>query len=109
MKIKTNDKVKITIGKDSGKSGKVLRALPNAGKVVIEGLNLFSKHVKAGKKGSAGQKISVAMPVDVSNVVLVCPNCNKEAKVGYMILENGEKHRICKKCKQTIDAKLKDK
>lgn len=108
MKIKTNDKVKIIVGKDSGKSGKVVKALPAKEKVIVEGLNLFSKHVKAGGKGT-GQKISVAMPVDISNVVLVCPSCSKETKVGYMILENGEKHRICKKCKQTVDAKLKDK
>lgn len=107
MKIKTNDKVKITTGKDSGKSGKVIKSLPDIGKVVVEGLNMVKKHVKAGQ-GKKGQRISVAMPINVSNTVLVCPKCSKETRVGYTITENGEKYRICKKCKQMIDDKIKD-
>jgi len=107
MKIKINDKVKIIAGKDNGKSGKVLRSLPQVGKVVVEGLNTVHKHIKAGQ-GKKGQRISVAMPIDISNTVLVCPKCSKETRVGYTILENGEKHRICKKCQQIIDDKVKD-
>ncbi|MDD3190370.1 MAG: 50S ribosomal protein L24 [Candidatus Pacebacteria bacterium] len=109
MKIKTNDKVKITTGKDKGKSGKVTRVVAADSKVVVEGLNVVKKHIKSGKDSGKGQRIEVAMPLNVSNVTLVCPNCSKETRVEYMILESGEKHRICKKCKQTIDSKVKDK
>lgn len=107
MKIKINDKVKILAGKDSGKTGTVQRALPQVDKVVVEGLNTVKKHVKAGQ-GKAGQRISVAMPIDISNTMLVCPKCGQTTRVGYTILENGEKHRTCKKCKAMIDDKVKD-
>jgi large subunit ribosomal protein L24 len=105
MKIKINDKVKVIAGRDQGKSGKVTRALPQKGKVVVEGLNTVKKHVKAGQ-GKPGQRISVAMPLDISNAMLICPKCGKETRVGYTILGNGEKHRTCKKCKQLIDEKI---
>jgi large subunit ribosomal protein L24 len=104
MKIKINDKVKVLAGRDSGKSGKITRSIPKEGKVVVEGLNTVKKHIKAGQ-GQKGQRISVAMPIDVSNAILICPKCSKETRVGYTILPNGEKHRVCKKCKQMIDDK----
>lgn len=106
MKIKTNDKVKIIAGRDSGKSGKVIKSIPKEGKVVVEGLNTVKKHTKAGQNGK-GQRITVAMPINISNTLLICPLCNKETRVGYLVSENGEKHRICKKCKQVIDEKIK--
>lgn len=102
MKIKINDRVKVIAGRDQGKSGKVLRALPQKGKLVVEGLNTVKKHVKAGQD-KKGQRISVSMPIDISNTMLVCPKCGKDTRVGYQLLENGEKHRVCKKCKQMID------
>lgn len=107
MKIKINDKVKILAGKDSGKSGKVIKALPKQAKVVVEGLNVVKKHIKGGR-GQKGQKVTVAMPIDISNALLICPNCSKATRVGYKILENGDKQRVCKKCGQIIDDKVKD-
>lgn len=107
MKIKINDKVKIIAGKDNGKSGKVIKSLPKLGKIVIEGLNTVKKNIKAGNTGK-GQRITVAMPLDISNAMLICPNCGKETRVGYSILENGSKQRICKKCNSSIDDKIKD-
>lgn len=104
MKIKRNDRVKVIAGKNKGKEGKVSRLFPKSNKVVVEGINVAKKHIKPNKRGGKGQKISVAMPFDVSNVMLICPKCNKQARVGYIVLENGEKHRICKKCKQTIES-----
>jgi large subunit ribosomal protein L24 len=104
MKIKLSDKVKVIAGRDNGKTGKVTRAIPQKDKVVVEGLNTVKKHVKAGQ-GKKGQRISVAMPINVSNTILVCPKCGKDTRVGYTILPNGEKHRTCKKCKQMIDDK----
>jgi large subunit ribosomal protein L24 len=108
MKIKTHDKVKIIAGKDKGKEGKVTKVVPETGKVIVENANLVKKHIKARRQGEKGQKITVASPINVSNVVLLCPKCNKQTRVGYLVLDNGEKHRICKKCKQDIAIQVKD-
>ncbi|TAN34069.1 50S ribosomal protein L24 [Patescibacteria group bacterium] len=102
MKIKTNDKVRLIAGKDRGKEGKVVQTFPAEGKVVVEGANMMTKHVRARKSGEKGQKISLAGPVQVSNVMLICPKCGKETRVGFK-LEAGEKKRRCKKCNDAID------
>lgn len=103
MKIKSKDKVKITAGKDKGKEGKVTKVIPKEDKLVVEGVNIVTKHIKASKRGDKGQKITLPSPISISNVALLCPKCSKQTRVGYMILANGEKHRICKKCKQAIE------
>lgn len=107
MKIKTNDKVKIIAGKDNGKTGKVIKSIPKEGKVVVEGLNTVHKHTKPGANGK-GQRITVAMPLQVSNTMLICPHCSKETRVGYTISESGDKSRVCKKCSAVIDDRTKD-
>lgn len=109
MKIKTNDKVCVVAGRDSGKTGKVTKVLPTIGRVVVEGVNMVAKHIKSGRTTGKGQKITKAMPMDVSNIVLICPQCNKNTRVGYTILKDGKKYRSCKKCKQVIDTQGKDK
>ncbi|MFH0923578.1 MAG: 50S ribosomal protein L24, partial [Candidatus Falkowbacteria bacterium] len=108
--IKKGDKVKIINGKDKGKSGKVLQVFPSRNRVSIEGLNLLIKHMRPRKQGEKGQRIEFSSALDLSNVLLVCPKCNKAARVGYKNIEVkvGEKKktkkiRICKKCKQTIE------
>jgi len=103
MRIKKNDKVQIITGKDKGKKGKVIQVLTEKNKVVIEGLNLHIKHVRPRKQGEKGQRVQFPSPIDVSNVVLVCPKCSKKAKVGYKFLENKKKVRTCRKCKEVID------
>lgn len=100
MKIKKDDTVKLLVGKDLGKSGKVLRVLAKEGKVLVEGLNIFKRHIRRRGR-SQGGIIELAKPVDISNVLLVCPNCSKTTRVGYKI-ENNVKYRICKKCKEVI-------
>lgn len=102
MKIKKGDKVKIISGKDRGREGKILQVLPDKKKVVVEGLNLRIKHVKPRRAGEKGQRIQFPAPLDVSNVMLVCPKCNKQIRLGYKVLENKKKVRICKKCKEII-------
>lgn len=102
MRIKKDDKVKIIAGKDSGKSGKVLRVTRSVGKITVEGINIIKKHVKSKKDGEKGQRIEIAVPIDVSNAMLVCPKCSKETRVGYAIDKAGEKSRVCKKCKKNI-------
>lgn len=97
MKIKKGDLVKILTGKDRNKKGRVLKAFPRVEKVLVEGVNLVKKHRKAVRKGEKGERISLSMPIEVSNVQLVCPKCSKLTRVGSKIVEKN-KFRICKKC-----------
>ena len=101
MKIKKGDTVKILTGKDSGKTGKVLVIDTKKEKVLVEGLNMFKKHQRPKRQGEKGEIISVARPMEASNVLLVCPRCGQPTRVGYK-LEGGKKLRTCKKCKSTI-------
>ncbi len=124
MKIKKNDKVKITAGKDKGKTGKVLQVFPSRNKASIEGLNLLIKHMRPRKQGEKGQRIEFPAPMDLSNMMLVCPKCNKPARIRFKYLEvtkgasaiseqnlpagkTGKKQkkkvRICAKCKGVVD------
>lgn len=102
MKVKKGDTVQIISGKDKGKKGKILRALPRDNKVVVEGLNLVTKHVRPRRAGEKGQRIKMAMPLNVSNVLLICPRCKKPIRVGYKILSDGIKKRFCRKCKDVF-------
>jgi large subunit ribosomal protein L24 len=102
MRIKKNDKVKVIAGKDAGKNGKILNIINSKGKVVVEGVNIIKKHVRPKKDGEKGQRVEIAVPIDVSNVMLICPACGKETRVGYQMSEDGKKSRFCKKCKKNI-------
>ena len=97
MKIKRDDKVIVLSGKDKGKSGKVIAADPKAEKVIVEGVNVATKHQKAQKKGQDGGIIKVETPIYVSKVQLVCPKCGKGTRVAHKIAD-GKKTRVCKKC-----------
>ncbi|MDH4330809.1 MAG: 50S ribosomal protein L24 [Candidatus Moranbacteria bacterium] len=97
MKIKKGDKVKIITGKDRGKTGKVVTSFPRDKKVIVEGLNTVKKSVKPRKEGEKGQIVETPMPVSISNVMLVCPKCDKATRVEYKI-EGDKKNRVCKKC-----------
>ena len=100
MKILKNDLVKILLGKDRGKSGKVLKVFPKKDKVLVEGINVYKRHIKKTKDHEGGI-IDITKPVNISNVILVCPSCKKETRVG-LETKNGEKTRICRKCKEAI-------
>ncbi len=105
MKIKKGDKVKILLGKDQGKEGKVAFVLGKESRVFVEGVNLYKRHVR--KQGSIeGGIINIPKSLNVSNVALICPNCKKPTRVGFKF-EGNEKLRICKKCGKEIkeDAK----
>src|SRR3989344_9366688 len=102
MKIRKGDKVKILAGKDQGKSGKVLQIFNKRSKVSVEGLNLLFKNMRPKKQGEKGQRIQFPAPIGISNLALVCPKCGKTSRVGYQVLENKKKVRICKKCKEII-------
>src|SRR3989344_8288517 len=101
MKLRKNDNVIMLAGKDRGKKGKVILTFPRDGKIVVEGLNLVKKHVRARKQGQKGQIISKERAVPVSSVALVCKSCGKSTRVGYKV--TGEsKVRVCKKCESEV-------
>ena len=97
MNIKKDDKVIVLSGKDKGKQGEVLVAEPKAGKVIVKGVNVATKHQKPQKQGQEGGIIKVETPIYVSKVQLVCPKCGKATRVGHKIAD-GKKVRVCKKC-----------
>jgi large subunit ribosomal protein L24 len=101
MRIKKGDQVRIISGKDRGKSGKVLRVLPNNSKAVVEGLNLIKKHMKPKKGGEKGQRVEIPAPIYISNIMLVCPKCGKPTRTNFKVSKE-EKLRICKKCKSEV-------
>lgn len=111
MKIKKNDKVKITAGKDKGKEGKVLQIFADTNRASIEGLNLLIKHLRPRKQGEKGQRIEFPAPLSITNLALICPNCGKATRVGYEVVEETasdgkktkKKSRICKKCGKAIE------
>ena len=106
VKIIRGDTVEVISGRDKGMRGDVLRVLPKQDQVVVQGVNVRSKHQRqvqaAGRTMSPGI-IQFEAPVHISNVMLVCPKCGEPTRVGIQ-RDNGEKHRICKKCESVIDA-----
>ena len=97
MKIKKDDKVIVLSGKDKGKTGKVISADPKSLKVIVEGVNVATKHQKAQKKGQDGGIIKAETPIYVSKVQLVCSACGKGVRAGYKFVD-GKKVRVYRKC-----------
>lgn len=102
MRIKKGDKVLIISGKNRGKTGKVLDIFPRDFKLIVEGVNIQKRHIRPKKQDEKGQVVEIAAPISVSNTKLICEKCNKATRVGYKI-EKGEKFRICKKCKNSLN------
>lgn len=101
MKIKKGDQVEIMAGKDAGKRGAVLSTFPDIQKVMVQGVNIIKRHIRARGDGTKGQRIEKEAPIHISNVMLVCPHTSKPTRVGYKI-EGGEKVRISKKSGKVI-------
>ncbi len=100
-KLKKNDKVKVIAGKDKGREGTIISFVPKKNSVIVEGVRIVKKHVKASSTNKGGI-IEKEAPIHISNVMLVCPHCNKPTRIGVKFLESGEKVRYCKKCGETI-------
>ena len=103
MKVKKNDTVLVLTGKDAGKTAKVLVALPKENKVVVDGINVQKKHKKARSAQEVSSIQNQSGAIDASNVLVVCPTCNKAVRVAYKI-EGEKKVRICKKCGAFLDS-----
>ena len=97
MNIKKDDKVIVLSGKDKGKTGKVLSADPKNNKVIVEGVNIATKHQAPKKQGDQGGIIKVEIPIYTCTVQLVCPKCGKPTRVAHKIAD-GKKSRVCLKC-----------
>jgi large subunit ribosomal protein L24 len=97
MKIKKGDRVVVLSGKDKGAEGVVERAIPEKGKVIVEGINVAKKHQAPTRQDQQGGIIDKAMPLDVSNVAVVSPKDGKATRVGYKFNDDGTKVRICKR------------
>lgn len=104
MKLKKGDRVKVMLGKDNTKEGNIERIDWKKGKVWIAGVNVYKRHVKK-QANIEGGIIDIIKPLDISNVVLICPNCDRSTRVGFQIDKDGKKSRVCKKCKKVIDKK----
>lgn len=103
MNIKKGDTVMVITGKDTGRKGKVLRVMPDANRVVVEGINRVKKHQKPSRSLPQGGILKVESPLNASNVMLLCNKCNKPTRVGKNILDNGDKVRVCKQCGEVLD------
>ena len=101
MNVKKGDTVIVLSGKDKGKQGKVLGTVPSEAKVVVEGINMVTCHVKPRKQGEEGGIIQRETPIYASKVMLICPKCGKPTRVGHTVID-GEKVRACKKCGAAI-------
>ncbi len=103
LNVKKGDTVVVLAGKDKGKSGKVMSANPTKGRVIVEGVNMATVHVSAQKSGGKDAGIiRREASIDVSNVMRVCPKCNKPTRLGHKFLDDGSKVSVCKKCGETI-------
>ena len=102
MKLKKGDRVRVLQGKDRGKEGDIMRALPAEGKVIVDGVNVAKKHQRPTRATMQGGIIDKDMPVPVSSVAIVCPGCGKPTRVGYRIDDRNVKVRICRKCKADL-------
>lgn len=106
MKIKKNDNVMIISGKDKGKTGIVQAVFPSLNKVIVKGIANAKKHIKPSRKNPQGGIMDINQKINLSNAILMCPNCGKPTRVEYKITDKN-KTRICKKCKQNVEAGTK--
>jgi len=106
MKIKKGDTVKILYGKETGKQGTVVAVSPKKNSIIVEGLNLYKRHLKGDGQTRTSEILTIEKPFKLSKVMLVCPNCSKATRIGIK-REDGKSVRVCKKCGKDIKEKEK--
>lgn len=102
LKIKKNDIVEVTKGKDRGKRGKVLKVFLSEKKAIVEGTNFFKKHKRRTQRDQQGGIVSIEAPIITDNLAVVCKRCNRPVRIGFSLLNDSSKSRICKICKEAI-------
>ena len=100
--VKTGDTVVVLSGKNKGKKGKVMAVSPKEGKVIVENVNMVSKHVKPRRMGEAGGIVKAEGAMYASKVQIICPRCKKGTRIGHKLNEDGTKSRICRKCGEIL-------
>ena len=100
--VKTGDTVVVLSGKNKGKKGKVMAVSPKEGKVIVENVNMVSKHIKPRRMGEAGGIVKAEGAMYASKVQIVCPRCKKPTLIGHKVNEDGTKNRICRKCGEIL-------
>lgn len=100
--VKTGDTVVVLSGKNKGKKGKVMAVSPKEGKVIVENVNMVSKHVKPRRMGETGGIVKAEGAMYASKVQIVCPRCKKGTRIGHKLNEDGTKSRICRKCGEIL-------
>jgi large subunit ribosomal protein L24 len=103
LSIKKDDTVVVIAGREKGKRGRVLSIYSQKDRLLIEKLNIIKKHMKPTRKQTQGGIIEKEASIHMSNVMLICPKCNKPTRIGNSILQDGRKLRVCKKCGEVID------
>jgi large subunit ribosomal protein L24 len=104
INVRKNDRVVVITGKDRGKKGRIIEVLPRKRKVIVEGVNVVKRHNKANtRRGVQGGILERESPIDLSNVMVICPHCNAATRVGHQVLGDGTRTRACKKCGATIE------
>ncbi len=104
IRLKKDDKVKVLTGKDKGKIGKVLKVVKKTNRVVVENINVVKVHQRPTQANPQGGIVEKTMPIQVSNLMIMCNSCVKPTRIGMKQLEDGKRVRICKQCNQQIDA-----
>ena len=102
LHVRKDDTIVVLSGKDKGKQGKVLETSPKENKVIVEGINMVTKHVKPRRQGEAGGIVKAEGAMYASKVMVVCPSCGKPTRLAHKILSDGTKVRLCKKCGNTF-------
>jgi len=107
MKLKVGDNVKVIAGRDKGKTGKITQVFNALERVVVDGVNKRTRHLRPQKRGEKGERIEFFAPFAISNIMLICPKCGKHGRVGKKMVESpsgkAKKLRVCKKCNETIE------
>ncbi len=104
IRIKKDDKVKVLTGKDKGKIGKVLKVVKKTSRVIVENINVVKVHQRPTQANPQGGIVEKTMPIQISNLMVMCNSCVKPSRIGMKQLEDGKRVRICKKCNQQIDS-----
>ena len=102
--LRRGDTVRVIAGRDKGKTGRVLAVNPHVGRVTVERVNIIKKHTRPNpSKNIAGGILEKEAPIQVSNVMIVCPGCNKHARIGRNVLPDGTRARVCRRCGTTLE------
>jgi large subunit ribosomal protein L24 len=105
QRIKKGDTIEVIAGKDLGERGQVLAVYPKEDRLAVENVNILKKHQKARQAGTRqvpAQIVEFPGKMHLSNVMLVCPNCDKKTRVGFKFTDDGKKVRVCKQCNEEI-------